>query len=108
MDGEDPTKAPPKPPQEETFHTGPFKLLIEANKARESIIVSCRNNRKLIGKVKAFDRHMNLILEEVHEVWMEYPRGNKGRKAKPVQKERYLSKLFLRGDSVILIVRKPK
>jgi small nuclear ribonucleoprotein D2 len=96
-----------KPPQEETFDKGPFKLLIEANKLKENILVSCRNNRKLIGKIKAFDRHMNLVLEDVWETWIEMPKGNKGRKAKGVAKERYFSKLFLRGDSVILIVKKP-
>ena len=95
-------------PQEETFHKGPFKLLVDSNKAKENILVSCRNNRKLIGKVKAFDRHMNLVLEDVCETWIEVPRANKGRKAKTVAKERRFSKLFVRGDSVILIVKKPK
>jgi small nuclear ribonucleoprotein D2 len=96
-----------KQPQEETFERGPFKLLIEANSNKENVLVSCRNNRKIIGKIKAFDRHMNLVLEDVMETWVEMPKGNKGRKAKGVAKERYFSKLFLRGDSVILIVKKP-
>ncbi|DBB12134.1 TPA: hypothetical protein ACH3X3_006245 [Trebouxia sp. C0006] len=33
-------------------------------------------------------------------------RGKKG--AKPVNKDRFISKLFLRGDSVILVLRNPK
>jgi small nuclear ribonucleoprotein D2 len=97
-----------KVPQEENFHKGPFMLLIEANRAKENVLISCRNNRKIIAKVKAFDRHMNMVLEDVCETWVEVPRGNKGRKAKPVAKERFFSKLFLRGDSVILVVKKPK
>ena len=35
-------------------------------------------------------------------MWTETPKNSKGKKAKPVNKERFISKLFLRGDSVIL------
>jgi len=33
-------------------------------------------------------------------------RGKKG--SKPVNKDRFIPKLFLRGDSVILVLRNPK
>lgn len=33
-------------------------------------------------------------------------KGAKGRK--PVNKDRFISKMFLRGDSVILVLRNPK
>jgi LSM domain len=33
--------------------------------------VSHRNNRKLLARVKAFDRHCNMILENVREMWTE-------------------------------------
>ena len=37
------------------------------------------------------------------------PKTGKGqKKAKPVNKERFITKLFLRGDSVILVLRNPK
>ena len=93
-------------PQEERFHQGPFLLLVEVVKANEQVLISCRNNRKIQARVKAFDRHMNMVLEDVCETWVELPKGNKGKKAKPVQRERFFSKLFLRGDSVIFVVRK--
>ena len=67
-----------------------------------------RNNRKLLARVKAFDRHMNMVLENVCEMWTEMPKGNKGKKSNPVPRERYISKMFLRGDSVILVLRNPK
>lgn len=35
------------------------------------MLISCRNNRKLLGRVKAFDRHCNMILENVKEMWTE-------------------------------------
>lgn len=54
------------------------------------------------------DRHCNMVLENVKEVWTETPKTGKGKKkAKPVNKERYISKMFLRGDSVILVLRNP-
>lgn len=43
------------------------------------------------------------ILENVREMWTEVPRTGKGKKkAKPINKDRFISKLFIRGDSVIL------
>jgi small nuclear ribonucleoprotein D2 len=47
-----------------------------------------------------------MVLENVKEIWTENPRG-KGKKAKHINKERYISKMFLRGDSVILVLRNP-
>ena len=41
-------------------------------------------------------------------MWTEYPKKGKGAKrAKPVNKERVINKMFLRGDSVILVLRNP-
>ena len=37
------------------------------------------------------------------------PKTGKGKKkAKPVNKDRFISKMFLRGDSVIIVLRNPK
>jgi hypothetical protein len=45
------------------------------------------------------------LLEDVKEMWTETSKGGKGRtRGAAVNKDRYVSKLFLRGDSVILIV----
>lgn len=35
------------------------------------MLINCRNNRKLLGRIKAFDRHCNMILENVKEMWTE-------------------------------------
>ena len=94
--------------QEETFHEGPMSLLTKALKGNQEVLVNCRNNRKILGRVRAFDRHMNMVLEEVCEIWTEKPRANKGKKAQPRNRERFFNKLFLRGDSVILVVSNPK
>ena len=56
-----------------------------------------------------FARHCNMVLENVKEIWTEVPKTGKGAaKAKPVNKDRFISKMFLRGDSVILVLRNPK
>lgn len=44
-----------------------------------------------------------MVLENVREIWTEIPKG----KGKPVNKERFISKMFLRGDSVILVLPNP-
>ncbi|TXG63423.1 hypothetical protein EZV62_010417 [Acer yangbiense] len=73
------------------------------------VLINCRNNKKLLGRVRAFDRHCNMVLENVREMWTEVPKTGKGKKkALPVNKDRFISKMFLRGDSVIIVLRNPK
>lgn len=38
-------------------------------------------------------------------MWTETPNSGKGKKGKPVNKDRFISKMFLRGDSVVLVLR---
>jgi len=94
--------------EEEEFKIGPLSILTSSVKNNAQVLISCRNNRKLLGRVKAFDRHFNMVLEDVKEMWTELPTVGKGKKkAKPVAKDRFISKLFLRGDSVILVLKNP-
>merc|ERR1712159_453292 len=94
---------------EEMFRTGPLSVLNEAMRANSQVLINVRSNKKLLGRIKAFDRHCNMVLENVKEMWTEVPKAGKGaKKTKPVNKDRYISKMFLRGDSVILVLRNPK
>merc|ERR1712080_397610 len=93
--------------EEEEFKTGPLSVLMSSVKNNTQILINCRNNRKLLGRVKAFDRHCNMVLENVKEMWYEIPKTGKGKKAKPINKDRYITKMFLRGDSVILVLKNP-
>merc|ERR1712183_1251952 len=94
--------------EKEEFQTGPLCILTDSVKNNTQVLINCRNNRKLLGRVKAFDRHCNMVLESVKEMWTEPAKSGKGaKKAKPVNRDRYISKMFLRGDSVILVVRNP-
>ena len=94
--------------EEEEFNTGPLSVLTQSVKNNTQVLINCRNNKKLLGRVKAFDRHCNMVLENVKEVWTEVPKSGKGKKkSKPVNKDRYISKMFLRGDSVIVVLQNP-
>eukprot|EP00112_Aurelia_sp_Birch-Aquarium-sp1_P018747 Seg4521.2 transcript_id=Seg4521.2/GoldUCD/mRNA.D3Y31 product="putative small nuclear ribonucleoprotein Sm D2" protein_id=Seg4521.2/GoldUCD/D3Y31 len=93
--------------EEEEFNTGPLSVLMQSVKNNTQVLINCRNNRKLLGRVKAFDRHCNMVLENVKELWTEVPKSSKTKKAKPINKDRYIAKMFLRGDSVILVLRNP-
>eukprot|EP00158_Paraphelidium_tribonemae_P005063 Partr_v1_DN27138_c0_g1_i5_m15706 putative small nuclear ribonucleoprotein len=88
--------------ESDEMETGPLSLLTLAVKSHSQVLISCRNNKKLLARVKAFDRHCNMVLENVKEMWTETPKAAKGKQAKPVPKDRFISKMFLRGDSVVL------
>jgi small nuclear ribonucleoprotein D2 len=45
-----------------------------------------------------------MVLENVKEMWTETPRLATGKPGRPVNKDRFISKMFLRGDSVILVL----
>jgi len=92
--------------EEEMINEGPLSLLKEAVRTNSQILIYCRNNRKLLGRIRAFDRHMNIILEAVCEIWSEMMKG-KNKTHKLRNRERFISKMFLRGDSIILIVKNP-
>ncbi|OEH75852.1 small nuclear ribonucleoprotein [Cyclospora cayetanensis] len=87
---------------------GPLTLLSRCVLDNSQVLINCRNNRKLLARVKAFDRHCNLLLTDVREMWSEVSRGGGKRKQKVVNRDRFISKLFLRGDAVILILKNPK
>ena len=50
---------------------GPFTLLAKCVKDNCQVLINCRNNRKILARLKAYDRHMNMVLENVREMWTE-------------------------------------
>jgi len=88
--------------EEHEINQGPLSVLQQSVRNHTQVLISLRNNKKLLARVKAFDRHSNMVLENVKEMWTEVP---KGKNKKPVNKDRFISKMFLRGDSVILVLR---
>lgn len=78
-----------------------MSLINQCVVSRSPVIISLRNNHKIIAQVKAFDRHCNMVLENVKEIWTDRRGKNM------VNRERFISKLFLRGDSVIVVLKAP-
>src|ERR1700730_10045055 len=73
--------------------TGPLSILQTATRTHTQVLISCRNNRKLLARVKAFDRHCNMVLENVKEMWTETARSAQGKKGRPVNKDRFIRKM---------------
>mmetsp|Transcript_8327 Transcript_8327/g.12662 ORF Transcript_8327/g.12662 Transcript_8327/m.12662 type:complete len:131 (+) Transcript_8327:38-430(+) len=93
---------------EPEYNAGPLSILTDSIKNHTEVLISCRHDRKLLGRVKAFDRHCNMVLEDVTEIWSERPKTEKGQKReKKVNRERTIPKMFLRGDCVICVLKNP-
>uniref|UniRef100_A0A8C8WGC3 Small nuclear ribonucleoprotein Sm D2 n=1 Tax=Panthera leo TaxID=9689 RepID=A0A8C8WGC3_PANLE len=86
--------------EEEECNMGPLSVLTQSVTNNTQVLINCRNNKKLLGRAKAFDRHCNMVLENVKEMWTEVPKSGKGKKSEPVNKDCHISEMFLRGDSV--------
>ncbi|KAK4531402.1 hypothetical protein CCYA_CCYA08G2259 [Cyanidiococcus yangmingshanensis] len=78
----------------------PFMLLDRCVTDATPCLVSCRHNKKLYGTLRAYDKHFNLIMEHVREIWQESKPDNS-----VDLRERFIPRLFVRGDGVIFIVR---
>jgi small nuclear ribonucleoprotein D2 len=50
------------------FVNGPLSVLNTAVRNHDQVLISLRNNRKLLARIKAFDRHSNMVLINVKEV----------------------------------------
>lgn len=89
--------------EEEEFNTGPLSVLTQSVKNNTQVLINCRNNKKLLGRVKAFDRHCNMVLENVKEMWTEVPRSGKGKKKVPLHNLLWHTYLFSISITSILI-----
>lgn len=81
--------------EEHELTAGPLSLLQTAVRTRTQVLISCRNNRKLLARVKAFDRHCNMVLENAKEMWTETPRLANGQQGRKVNKDRFISKMYV-------------
>ncbi|MBN2454211.1 small nuclear ribonucleoprotein [Candidatus Woesearchaeota archaeon] len=70
---------------------GAARPLDALNAARNKrVLVELKNNKQFVGKLKAFDIHVNVVLEEAEE----RENGETTRK---------LGSVFIRGDTIIII-----
>ena len=69
----------------------PARPLDALNNARnKKVIVELKNNKSFVGKLQAFDIHINTVLDEAEE----YENGELKRK---------LGTVFIRGDTITMI-----
>ena len=69
----------------------PLELLSKALDKR--VLIKLKGGRELRGRLRGFDQHMNLVLEEAEEVRM----GEEGQEVLKV------GTIIVRGDNVIII-----
>ena len=81
------------------YTEGPLKLLTESVMNYTQILIDIEGNRRLIAHVIGFDSHFNMVLTNVKEMWSETRRGILE------NKERYISKMFLPGHNMKIIVK---
>lgn len=86
------------------FEHGPFSLLHHAFREKSQLVVWMRNDHKLLAGIKAFDRHGNMVLTKVKEIWYEVSKRKKGKKKRHIERSKFMHLVFLRGDNVITVV----
>jgi U6 snRNA-associated Sm-like protein LSm3 len=64
----------------------------------EQVVVKCRGERLLTGKLHAYDAHLNIVLGDVTE---SVPSVND--EGQTISQQRRMEMLFVRGDGIILI-----
>lgn len=79
------------------------------NKARDKkVIVELKNNKQYIGTLKAFDIHINVVLENAEEHVEEVVEKEVDGKKIPVKTGKFVMKrklgvVFIRGDTITII-----
>lgn len=87
----------------EKLSYGPTSMLYQCWKEKKRISVKIRSVNQIHsiceGDIVAFDKHMNLILQNVHETIMSQEDNS------VILNKRQISQLFIKGDNVVLITR---
>ena len=52
--------APAQPTEQDQLSTGPLSILMRSVKHNSQVLINLRNNHKIVGRVRAFDRHFNM------------------------------------------------
>ena len=80
----------------EDFSTNPLGILTRALENNSQVLINCRGDRMLLGRVRAFDKRCNMVLAEVAEMWVRVPE-TKGKTIAPLYKDRFVPMMLLGG-----------
>ncbi len=69
----------------------------------ERVLVKCKGDRELRGKLHAYDQHLNLILGDAEETLLVKEEDEETGEETVRAVKRTLPMLFVRGDAVILV-----
>lgn len=69
----------------------------------EKVLVKCRGDRELKGRLHAFDQHLNMVLGEVEETVTSREIDEETEEEMIKSSKRNIDMLFVRGDMVILV-----
>mmetsp|Transcript_17470 Transcript_17470/g.39560 ORF Transcript_17470/g.39560 Transcript_17470/m.39560 type:complete len:83 (-) Transcript_17470:8-256(-) len=78
----------------------PYDFLTASIKNNKNVMLVLRNNKRIIGKVVNYDKHLNLLLDNVIEIKFNAEKFSDSIKIK----SQFMSKVFLRGDNIVLIL----
>jgi small nuclear ribonucleoprotein D2 len=84
------------------FRIGPLSVLNMAVQNHDQILTSLSNNRRLLARVKDFERRGNMVLIRVRESEMRRRGTRRGRARIRLAR---ISKMFLTGNNVVLVLR---
>ncbi|ELW61643.1 Small nuclear ribonucleoprotein Sm D2 [Tupaia chinensis] len=83
-------------------------MLTQSAKNNTQELINCFYDKKILGCVETFDRHYTMVLENVKRMRTEFPKNGKDKKkSKPVNKDRYISKMFLHRNVGIVVLQNP-
>ena len=69
----------------------------------EKVVVKCRGDRELRGRLHAFDQHLNMVLGDVEETVTSREIDEETEEEMIQSSKREIDMLFVRGDIVILV-----
>ena len=69
----------------------------------KQIYIKLRNDRELVGKLDAYDQHLNMILENAEETHTSVELDEETYEQVYKQNKRSMPMVFIRGDGVILL-----
>lgn len=73
------------------------------NNIDKQVYIKLRNDRELMGRLNAFDQHLNMILENAEETHTSIELDEETLEQVYKQNRRTMPMVFIRGDGVILL-----